>query len=111
MEMRIASTARADLDDMEDVGIGHRTNERANGLGWRLHDHLPLCYCACTQWWQASLTQPLLCERGATQCPGAGHWVHWMYRAGWGQSVRTEHHLAHPRGSARWCFGLELCLT
>ena len=21
-----------------------------------------------------------------------------MYRAGWGQSVRTEHHLAHPKG-------------
>jgi hypothetical protein len=49
MEMRIASTARADLDDMEDVGIGHRTNECANGLGWRLRDHLPLCYCTCTQ--------------------------------------------------------------
>jgi hypothetical protein len=43
MEMRIASTARADLDDIEDVGSGHRTNECTNGLGWRVHDHLLLC--------------------------------------------------------------------
>src|SRR4029450_7221091 len=30
-----------------------------------------------------------------------------MCRAGWGQAVRADPHLAHPRGYARWCFGLE----
>ena len=44
MEMHIASTARADLDDVEDVGLGRRRNAGANGLGWRMHDHLRLCH-------------------------------------------------------------------
>ena len=39
------------------------------------------------------IARPQLCNGGATQLGDS------MYRAGWGQSVRTEHHLALRKGS------------
>ena len=36
---------------------------------------------------------------GCCVIPGARYEVHTVYRADWGQSVRTEHHLAPPDGS------------
>jgi hypothetical protein len=101
METRIASTARADLADMEDAAWG--TARMSARMGWA--GDCMITYACATERVRGVvaviLMRPVPCE------PGARH----LYRAGWGQSVRTEHHLAHPRGSARWCFGLELCLT
>jgi hypothetical protein len=48
---------------------------------------------------------PRLCGGGRDRSK-----VHSMYRAGWGQSVRTEHHLALSKRGAGWCFELDLDL-